>query len=61
MAGRPLAITQRQIRALAKGAKDAGCIAEVVIGKTIVRLVPEDRAIPDQAKEDVDPWKDVRL
>lgn len=61
MSGRPLAITQRQVRALAKGAKDAGCIAEVVIGKTIVRLVPEDRVIPDPDKEDVDPWKDVRL
>lgn len=61
MSGRPLAITQRQVRALAKGAKDAGCIAEVVIGKTVVRLVPEDRAIPDPTKEDVDPWKDVRL
>lgn len=58
MAGRPLAITQRQIRALAKGAKDAGCIAEVVIGNTLVRLVPEDRVIPDREKEPVDVEED---
>ena len=58
---RGLDLTQRQIRALAEGAKKAGCIAEVQIGKAVVRLVPEDRAIPEDAKPEVDRYKDIAL
>jgi len=61
MSGRPLDLTQRQVRALAEGAKKAGCVAEVQIGKTVVRLVPEDRAIPTRADNDIDQYKDVAL
>lgn len=39
---KPLALKQKQITALAKGAAAAGCIAEVKIGDTVVRLVPID-------------------
>jgi hypothetical protein len=61
MTGRPLDLTARQIRAIAKGARDAGCVAEVVIGKTVVRLIPEDRAIPEERKPEVDGRKEIRL
>lgn len=54
MAGRALDITQRQVRALCKGAKEAGYIPVVTIGKTVVKLVPEERAMPDLDKERVD-------
>lgn len=54
MAGRPLAITQRQVTALCKGAKVAGYVPMIQIGKALVKLVPEDRAIPYSAKEPVD-------
>jgi hypothetical protein len=40
---RPLDLTQRQVRALCEGAKKAGCVPEIVIGKTLVRLVPLDK------------------
>jgi len=58
---RGLDLTQRQIRALAEGAKKAGCVAEVQIGKAIVRLVPEALAIPEDAKPEVDRYKDIAL
>lgn len=61
---RPLDITQRQIRALCEGAKKAGCVAVVQIGKSRVTLVPEDRAIQvleKQAVQGVDEVEDFRL
>lgn len=48
---KPLALPQRQVTALAKGAAAAGCIAEVKIGNVVVRLVPADSA---QEKKPVD-------
>lgn len=45
---RPLAIPERQVTALCKGAAKAGFIAEVRIGDVIVRLIPEDRARDDE-------------
>jgi len=59
MSGRPLDLTQRQIRALAEGARKAGCVAEVQIGKAFVRLVPEEHAIPTKPRDEVDRWKDA--
>lgn len=59
MTGRGLDLTQRQIRALAEGAKKAGCVAEVQIGKAIVRLIPEEHAIPAKADNDVDRYRDA--
>lgn len=38
---RPLEITERQVTAICKGAAKAGYIAEVKIGKAVVRLIPE--------------------
>lgn len=45
---RALDLTQRQVRALCEGAKKAGYAPIVQIGKALVRLVPEDHAIPEQ-------------
>jgi hypothetical protein len=59
MTGRPLDLTQRQIRAIAEGARKAGCVAEIRIGNVVVRLIPEDRAIPDEGKPEVDHYKGV--
>jgi hypothetical protein len=57
--GKPLDLTQRQIRAIAEGAKKAGCIAELQIGKALVRIIPEEHAIPARPDNDVDRYKDV--
>lgn len=40
----PLAIPQRQVTAICRGAAKAGFVAEVKIGEVVVRLIPEDRA-----------------
>ena len=61
MSGRPLDLTQRQIRALAEGARKAGCVAEVQIGKAFVRLIPEEHAIPVKPNNRVDERKVIRL
>lgn len=55
---KPLALKQKQITALAKGAAAAGCIAEVKIGDTVVRLVPIDHA---QAERRIDDEEDLRF
>ncbi|RWE78102.1 hypothetical protein [Mesorhizobium sp.] len=41
---KPIAITQRQITAICKGAARAGFIAEIIINGVVVRLVPEAHA-----------------
>jgi hypothetical protein len=51
---RPLAITQRQVRAICEGAKKAGCVPVLEIGNVVIRLIPEERAIPPQPSELVD-------
>lgn len=61
MSGRPLDLTQRQVRALCEGAKKAGYVAAVKVGNTLVWLVPEDRAAEDLKREPVDELKGVRL
>ncbi|HEU4986844.1 MAG TPA: hypothetical protein VFT89_07245 [Rhizobiaceae bacterium] len=48
---RALALPERQVTALAKGAAKAGCVAEVKIGEVVIRLVPADHSKP---KEEVD-------
>ena len=60
MTGR-LDLTQRQIRALCEGAKKAGYAPVVKIGKTLVWLVPEDRAIPELLTDRIDAKKEIRL
>lgn len=59
MTGRALDLTQRQIRALCEGARKAGCVAEVQIGKAVVRLIPAEHAIPDDEKRKVDQRKEI--
>lgn len=61
MTGRALDLTQRQVRALCEGAKKAGYAPIVQIGNVLIRLVPEDRAIPEAPTDDVDRYKDVAL
>lgn len=56
MSGRPLAITQRQIEALCKGALKAGMRPEIRINGTFIRLVPND----PQAKP-IDDDEDLKL
>lgn len=58
---RALALTQRQVKALCEGAKKAGYAPIVQIGNVLVRLVPEDRAIPMQDQRRVDEEEDFRL
>lgn len=58
---RALPLTQRQVRALCEGAKKAGYAPIVQIGNVLVRLVPEEHAIPDRPAQDVDDDEDIRL
>lgn len=55
---RALAISQKQITALCKGAAKAGYVAEVKIGGAVVRLVPAEKA---QEKKPVDAEEEIRL
>lgn len=58
---RALALTQRQVRALCEGAKKAGYAPIVQIGNVLVRLLPEEHAIPEQPAPRVDDDEDIRL
>ena len=49
-----LALTQKQVQALCEGAKKAGYAPIVQIGNVLVRLVPEEHAIPPQPEGSVD-------
>lgn len=55
---RILAIKQKQVTALCKGAAKAGFVAEVKIGDVVVRLIPESIA---QASAKVDDDEEIRL
>ena len=55
---RVLALKQKQVTAICKGAAKAGFVAEVKIGDVVVRLIPEDHA---QARRAVDEEEDIRL
>ncbi len=58
---RPLALTQQQVRALCEGARKAGYAPVVQIGNVLVRLIPEEHAIPAQPNEQIDDHEDFRL
>jgi hypothetical protein len=58
---KPLALKQKQITALCKGAAAAGYAPIVQIGNVWVRLVPEEHAIPPQDGRPIDPEEDIRL
>jgi hypothetical protein len=64
---RGLALKQKQITALAKGAAAAGCFAEVKIGDVVIRIIPgpppqEQRPIDDpttfETFEQYAAWRD---
>lgn len=55
---RHLALKQKQITALCKGAAKAGFVAEVKIGDVVVRLIPEGLA---QTERPIVPEEDIRL
>lgn len=55
---RALALSQRQVTALCKGAEKAGYAPIVQIGNALVRLVPEIHAIFPQAQEPIDAVND---
>lgn len=61
MTGRRLDLTQRQVRALCEGARKAGYVPVIEVGNIVVRLVPEDRAIPVKEPDPVDQYEDVAL
>jgi hypothetical protein len=58
---RSLALSQRQVTALCKGAEKAGYAPIVQIGKVFVRLVPEIHAIPAQEPKPIDEEEDLRF
>lgn len=55
---RPLALTERQITVLCRGAAKAGHFAEVKIGGVVVRLIPKDDA---QREPPIDSGEDIEL
>jgi hypothetical protein len=55
---RLLALRQRQVTAICKGAAKAGFVAEVKIGDVVVRLIPANDA---QGKPEVDDAEEIRL
>lgn len=59
---RPLAITQRQVRAICEGARKAGCVPVFEVGNILIKLIPENLALPPQEKQPVDrPEEDFEL
>ncbi len=55
---RALALKQKQVTAICRGAAKAGFVAEVKIGDVVVRLVPADSP---QAKPEFDDDEEIRL
>lgn len=47
MTNKPMALSQRQVKALCLGAAQAGFVAEILINGAFIRLVPKD-APPSQ-------------
>lgn len=58
---RPLAITQRQVKAICEGAKKAGYAPVLEIGNVVIRLIPEALAIPPQVQGPIDPEEEIDL
>lgn len=55
---RGLAIRQKQVTALCKGAAKAGFVAEVKIGDVVVRLIPADQS---QSEKPIDADEEIRF
>lgn len=56
-----LALTERQVTALCRGAAKAGCAPIVQIGDVFVRLVPEELAVPPRDSRKLDDEEEIRL
>jgi hypothetical protein len=58
---RPLDLSQRQVRAIIRAAAKEGHRAEFMLGKTVVRLIPDTRANRPQAESAVDDDVEIRF
>ena len=58
---KPLALPERQVTALCRGAAKAGHVAVVEIDKVLVRLIPENHPSLAQAERPIDREEDIRL
>ncbi len=58
---RPLGLSEREVTVLCRGAAKAGFVAEVKIGKVLVRLIPENHPSLAQADRPIDREEDIRL
>lgn len=58
---KPLDLTQRQVKALCEGAKKAGYAPVLQIGNVLIRLVPEEHAIPPQPDQRIDEEEEIEL
>jgi len=54
---KPLALTERQVTALCRGAAKAGYAPVLQVGNVLVRLVPEAHAIPHPDEKPLDDQK----
>jgi hypothetical protein len=56
-----LDLTQRQVRAICEGVRKSGFVAEIIVGKTVVRLVPDTLANRPQEDAKVDDDVEIRF
>lgn len=60
MANKPMALSQRQVKALCLGAAQAGFVAEIMINGAFIRLVPQD-APPSQVYKSPEQLREEEL
>jgi hypothetical protein len=60
MANKPMALSQRQVKALCLGAAQAGFVAEIMINGAFIRLVPQD-ASPSQVYKSPEQFREEEL
>lgn len=58
---RALDLSQRQIRAICEGARKSGFVPEIVVGKTVVRLIPDIPTDNPRGAGRLDEEEDIRL
>ena len=57
MTSRALALNQKQVTAICKGAAKAGFVAEVKIGDVVVRLIPAANSQPEKPVDDAEDFR----
>ncbi len=60
MAYKPMALSQRQVKALCLGAEQAGFVAEILINGAFIRLIPAD-APPSQVYKSPEQLREEEL